>query len=199
LKWRKGVSLAGIYNCDDVTADTWENFDKVPCGDNFQLTYNQLNASAKAVVQFSFVEMETFAFIEDMDNGTYFPREYECMGQAIIINRDAAWTATGSPIVIYEKLAEQLSLIPGVDAEQVTSDSNVNGIRFTVDGSIAPVFTFKKPTKQEGADILKAYILDESLSFTSPTVYPARILDRDGTPLQPAQIGMLLPISRFKV
>jgi hypothetical protein len=51
------VEKALPCNCEDVTADTWENPSAVPCGDNFVVTHDVLNGGEKATkVQISFVK-----------------------------------------------------------------------------------------------------------------------------------------------
>lgn len=197
------VEKALPCNCDDVTADTWENPDAVPCGDNFHISEDTMNnASAKPVVQFSFTNMDGgfYTNIQSMDEDRAFPRIYECMGQQIAIQRDANWAGTESTVVVFEKLADQLSLIPGVKAVQKTArGGNHGGITFTIDSSIAPQFTFTKPGGGSAHDTVNLTITNESVSFTSPESYLERILDKSDTALGNAEANTLLPISRFKV
>jgi hypothetical protein len=197
------VEKALPCNCEDVTADTWENPSAVPCGDNFVVTHDMLNGGDKAtVVQFSFVQMDggAYATIEKYDLDKLFPLDYECMGQPIKINRDATWQGADSSKVIFEKLATQLSLIPGVKAsQQTTVDGNPCGIQFTVDVDTIPLFTFKKPFKNDDFDLLKILLTKDNVRILNPLGYIHRILDKIDEPLNNTELNVLLPIGRFKV
>jgi hypothetical protein len=198
------VEKALPCNCDDVTMDTWENPAAVPCGDNFVVTQHMLNSGEQnnKVVQFSFTKMDLHGFttISLLDQYNLFPRVYECMGQQIEINRDASWKPEESTKVIFEKLAAQLSLIPGVKAVQKTAENNnPAGIQFTVDGNINPLFTFVKPGGSENYDILKVSINADSVRFAAPQLYLDKVSDRFDTSLRETDTDTLLPIGRFKV
>jgi hypothetical protein len=197
------VQKALPCNCDDVTIDTWENPSAVPCGDNFVVTHDVLNGGDTATkVQFSFVEMDNSRYtkIEQYDAQKLFPREYECMGQIIKIERDAAWLPNDSSKLIFEKLAAQLSLIPGVKAKQFTAvNDNPCSIQFTVSVETAPVFTFKKPGTSDYYDVLKVLLTKDNVRFVTPTEYLKKILDKAGEALNQTESDVVLAISRFKV
>jgi hypothetical protein len=198
------VEKALPCNCDDVTIDTWENPAAVPCGDNFVVTQDVLNngdGNGKQV-QFSFTEMDLgdFTKIKTYDDYKLFPRVYECMGQQIKIDRDASWQPDDSTKVIFEILAAQLSLIPGIKAVQKTAaNNNPAGIMFTVDGSVIPLFTFVKPGGSENFDILKIAISTDSVRLAAPQEYVYKVADRYDTSLLQTDVDKLLPIGRFKV
>jgi hypothetical protein len=199
------VEKALPCNCDDVTTDTWENPSAVPCGDNFVVTHDVLNGGDTATkVQFSFVAMDNgnYATILGYDKEKMFPRTYECMGQIIKIERDAAWQQADSSIIVFEKLAAQLSLIPGVKAVQKSlANGSVSGISFTIDANILPTFTFIKPGGNENYDTLKIIVTAENVRIAKPTdsSNDEKVLDKDGIGITAAELNTLLPISRFKV
>jgi hypothetical protein len=200
------VEKALPCNCDDVTADTWENPSAVPCGDNFVVSHDVLNGGngSKNLVQFSFTLMdgEWYSTIQRYDEQKMFPRIYECMGQQIKIERDASWSPDASVKIIFDKLAEQLSLIPGVKAIQRShSNGNPSGITFTIDAAVLPTFTFIKPNGSENYDTLKSIVTADNVRIVNPTDYSSydKILDKDGVAITAAELNTLLPISRFKV
>jgi hypothetical protein len=198
------VEKALPCNCDDVTIDTWENPSAVPCGDNFVVTHDILNSgnSDKNLVQFSFVELDRiqYANIGRYDEQKLFPCEFVCMGQIIKVERDAAWQGTDSSKVIFEKLAEQLSLIAGVNAKQITSvDGNTSSMKFTIDTNTISTFTFKKPGGNDNYDLLKILLTQGSVRVVNPAYYLPKILDKDGASLEPSDANIILPISRFKI
>ncbi len=197
------VEKALPCNCDDVTVDTWENPAAVPCGDNFLVTQDILNNGAgnSSLVQFSFIEMDRapYTTIQAFDNQRLFPRVYECMGQQISIQRDASWQPTDSAIVIFEKLAAQLSLLPGIKAQQKTSKTgNPTGIQFTVDGNAVPLFTFVKPGDVESLDTLKVGITKDAVRVITDVQYCERVLDASGKQVLDTEIDALLPVARFR-
>lgn len=197
------VEKALPCNCADVTPQTWESPETVPCGDSFEMNNYQLNTGdAGKHVQFSFTAMDKGIYQEigTYDNNNAFPRSYLCMGQTITIERDATWEPNTSSIVIFQKLAQQLSLIEGITAVQFTDAfTNPNGIRFTIDRNIIQSFSFTKPGDDEVYDVLLANITPDTVSFLSPTSYVSRVLDKSGVPLASSEVNMLLPISRFSV
>jgi hypothetical protein len=141
-----------------------------------------------------------YSTIEAYDNNKLFPLDYECMGQPIKINRDASWQSGDSSKVIFEKLATQLSLIPGVKAsQQTTVDGNSNGIKFTIDVDNVPLFTFKKPYMNDDYDVLKVMLNKDTVKVLNPLGYIHRILDKTNEPLNGTELNVILPISRFKV
>lgn len=197
------VEKALPCNCDDVTIDTWENPTAVPCGDNFVVTGDILNSgsSDKNVVQFSLVAMETTDYntIHLYDVEKKFPLEFECMGQPITIERDALWTGSDSSALIYEKLAEELSLLEGIRATQATAaNGSPTGIKFLVEGTAVPVFKFSRKDETDNFVTIRTLIKPESLLFVSHTTYVYNVLDKAGNELQAADMNTLLPIARFK-
>lgn len=154
------------------------------------------------LIEFSFIDMDGgsgFGTIGDLP----FPRIYKCQGQTITINRDAKWHNTTNRIVIFEKLAQQLSLINGIDAKVSISESGeTDGITFTVDKNIIKDFSFIKPGgDQEGLDGLHIHIEEKSIQikFSGYDNYLNRILDKNKKEIQGNEANTLLPISRFLV
>lgn len=200
-----GLKVDKALPYDEDLSD-FEDPASVPHSPNFHITGAQMNGSTSKTVTFSYEDMDSYGNdnIGYYDSHSGFPRTFRCMGQEIIIQRDAAWQATDSPIVIYKKLAEELSLIPGIDAQQYTSaGGNVASIRFTVDTNSIPTFVFEKETPYAPAmpelDLVKILFNADSVRFVNPTLYANRLLDANGTELTSADLNTLLPISRFSI
>ena len=146
-----------------------------------------------------------FMKIGDHDAITNFPRIYKCMGETITINRDANWSSATGSGVVFEKLAEQLSNIPGIDAKiAISSVGAVDGIHFTVDTDIIKDFKFTKPgPNPESVDSIRLKIIDsENILVVSGFVggqYSERILDKSGNFVTSNGYDTKLPISRFQV
>ncbi len=159
------------------------------------------------MVEFTFVDNtgSNFANIGEYDAEGAFPLVFKCMDQKIEIQREAQWHASNSVGVIYQKLAEQVSLISGIQANQVFSKKgDPLGIRFKVEIAKIPTFTFEKFV-EKGAfsepnhDLLKLIINDTAVKVISPTVYLDRIFDKANTGLKEAELNINLPIDRFLV
>lgn len=200
-----GLKVDKALPYDEDLSD-FEDPASVPHSPNFHITGAQMNGSTSKTVTFSYEDMDSYGDenIGYYDSNSGFPRTFRCMGQEIIIQRDAAWQPTDSPIVIYKKLAEQLSLISGIEAQQYTSvGGNVASIRFTVDTNAIPTFTFEKETPygpvMPELDLVKILFTADSVRFVNPTTYTNRLLDANGTELTSAEINTLLPISRFSI
>lgn len=200
-----GLKVDKALPYDEDLSD-FEDPTSVPHSPNFHITGAQMNGSTSKTVTFSYEDMDSYGDenIGYYDSNSGFPRTFRCMGQEIIIQRDAAWQPTDSPIVIYKKLAEQLSLISGIEAQQYTSvGGNVASIRFTVDTNAIPTFTFEKETPygpvMPELDLVKILFTADSVRFVNPTTYTDRLLDANGTELTSAEINTLLPISRFSI
>lgn len=200
-----GLKVDKALPYDEDLSD-FEDPASVPHSPNFHITGAQMNGASSKTVTFSYEDMDSFGnnTIGHYDSYSSFPRTFRCMGEEIVIERDAAWQSTDSAKVIYTKLAEQLSLIPGIDAQQYTSaDNNEASIRFIVDTSVVPTFVFEKETPvtvtMPELDQVKVLFNSDSVKFTNPTAYYDRILDANGTKLASAEVNTLLPISRFSI
>lgn len=190
----------------DENLSDFEDPASVPHSPNFHITGAQMNGASSKTVTFSYEDMDSFGTknIGHYDSYSGFPRTFRCLGEEITIERDAAWQSTDSAKVIYTKLAEQLSLIPGIDAQQYTSaDDNEASIRFVIDTSVVPTFIFEKETPatvtMPELDQVKVLFNSDSVKFINPTAYYDRILDANGTKLASAEVNTLLPISRFSI
>ncbi|WP_435524630.1 hypothetical protein [Chryseobacterium indoltheticum] len=136
------------------------------CVSNFELNNNQIGQSSDKWIEISFDEMNnTVANIGEADVEGYFPMKFLCLGNEIIIDRDAAWNSTDSLAKIYKTLSEELSQIEGLEAYPLES-----GITFKINASKIKNFFFTKPGEDDGHDLLKFSIdLDNStLKMHSP-------------------------------
>ena len=153
------------------------------------------------LIEFSFVDMDggNRITISDLD----FPRVYKCQDQTITIDRDASWINTTGNAVIFEKLAEKLSLIKGINAKiSISNYGSTDGITFTVDTNIIKDFSFIKPGNDpKGIDGLYVTIQDESVIIKneSKVIYGDRIKDKNIGTIRYSELNTLLPISRFLV
>lgn len=157
------------------------------------------------LLEFSFYEntgnvMQT---IGELDSAGLFPRIYQCMGQTFTINRNASWFPGTHVSVIYEKLAEQLSLISGVQAyPALTTDGRIFGIKFKIDANQIKDFSFMKPGSDlEGLDSLIISVQNDSLVIKRlyDQLYSDTILDKNKVAITQSEVNVLLPISRFLV
>lgn len=155
------------------------------------------------LIEFSFIDMDGgggFRAIGDLP----FPRIYKCQGQTITINRDAKWYNSTSTSVIYKKLAQQLSLINGIDAKVSISELGAtDGFTFTVDKNIVKDFSFTKPgVNPESVDTLKLSFNENGIIVISETPYGSyyeRFIDKNGVGITESELNTLLPLSRFLV
>ncbi|GGB80311.1 hypothetical protein GCM10007424_20530 [Flavobacterium suaedae] len=210
------VEKALPCNCDD--RDEFENPELIPCNSNFEIKDSQVGVEKERLIQFTFKAMDNLyerlegesPEIRHFDSMGYFPRVYECMGEEITINRDASWNTWDNISVIFSQLAEQLSLIHGVEAEQV-SYFEENGtlypdaIQFTVDANKVPEFIFKKKGNNGSFDpdfdLLKVVSNDsEHVRVIHNNGYVSkRIFDKNDSPILVSEQNTLLPIDRFKI
>lgn len=200
-----GLKVDKALPYDEDLSD-YEDPTSVPHSPNFHITGAQLNNGATKTLTFSYEDMDSYGVesIGYYDSHSGFPRTFRCMGEEIVIQRDAAWQPTDSPEVIYKKLANELSLITGIEAQQYTSpNGNASSIRFIVDTSVASTFIFEKETPttpvKPAFDLIKINFNADSVKFTNPTFYVDKLLDANGTKLTSAEINTLLPISRFSI
>lgn len=206
-----GLKVEKALPCDCGDASEFEPGTVIPCNSDFEITNSQLNQDKKATIRFTFQEMDHISDLDKhrigfYDSERFFPRRYECMGHAITINRDAAWQPEDSTAVIFEKLAQELSLISGISARQVNSNQmgTPDGIVFTVDASEISDFTFKKMNAEgdwnPDYDMLRVITSNASVRVVYNTVeyVSRRILDKSGIPILETEENTLLPLSRFK-
>ncbi len=205
------VEKALPCNCDDV-AD-FEPGTKVPCGDSFEVNTAQLGYQGSYKIRFLFADLDTGESEQEYTMGyyasrDYFPRKYECMGHEITIHREADWTDEKSVRLIFEKLAQQLSLIEGVQAGQFDNPVTgfPDGIRFTIDVSVVPNFEFikKKPTGVWSSDFdrLKVVHTGEGVQIQygrDGYGITTRLFDKNSVALEMEDANVILPLSRFKV
>jgi hypothetical protein len=193
------VEQALPYNED---LSDFEDPTQVPQSPNFHINETPMNGNPKTI-EFTFQDLDSGVLktIGEYDLASYFPREYECMGQKITINRDAKWQANTGSTVIFEELADQLSLLTGINARISASNiGTTDGITFTVDVSKIKDFNFKKPGDDPMIDTLRVIIEDNSMVKIGQSGYNVgRIQDKSGVALDLSKPINLFPISRFEV
>ncbi|WP_053002243.1 hypothetical protein [Kordia jejudonensis] len=205
------VEKALPCECDDI--EDFIESDQTECSSNIlndTTIFNDLQVgdttAAERKIQLSFLrnfgtEMQT---VFDLDNEELFPISFTCMDQEIVIQRDAAWNPEDSAGVVYQELANKISLISGVEAHHVFDTvGNPTGLQFKIDYGRISTFTFEKPNIEGGAndpahDVLKVNISSEGVIVSSPTKYMQRVQDRYATSLTDGEIDVLLPLARFQ-
>ncbi|MFN4362473.1 hypothetical protein [Chryseobacterium hispalense] len=173
------------------------------CESNFELNNNQIGQSSDKWMQLSFTHLDNnkyFKTIGDFDKAGVFPRQYECMGHVIVIDRDAKWLSTDPLTKMYQALADEISQIEGVEAYPTEDE----GITFKLLASKITHFTFTKPGGEDEFDHLKFSVnLDESyVKFTSPMYGSSssdKILDKDGNIIPKDEYLNKVPVSRFLI
>jgi hypothetical protein len=200
-----GLTVTKALPFNDDLGD-FENPNEVPKPTGFQITDSQLNGSAVSKhISFTYQGMDTneYTSIGHFDREQIFPRKFSCMDQEFTIHRNAAWRETDSSGLIFEELAEQINLIPGITAKQFTAaNGNTAGLKFIIDTNIVSRFSFTKYSTsgvEPRFDMINMYITDEAVRFTSPQSYLNRILDANGKQLVDRESDLLLPISRFLI
>lgn len=205
------VEKALPCECDDVN-DFIES-DQTECSSNIlndTTVFDDLQigdgATVKKEIQITFNNNGGGAgrTIAEFDDAESFPLIYKCMDQEIVIQRDASWNPTDSSGIIYQKLATKISLISGVEAQQVfDNEGSPLGLQCIIDYDRISTFTFEKPNIEGGAndpahDVLKVNISSEGVIVSSPTKYTHRVHDKYATSLTDGEIDVLLPLARFQ-
>ena len=76
------------------------------CASNFMLNENQIGQSGDQWIEISFNEMDrNIQTIGELDTLNLFPRTYYCLGNKIVIDRDANWLKTESLGKVYEAVS----------------------------------------------------------------------------------------------
>ncbi len=205
------VEKALPCECDDIN-DFIES-DQTECSSNIlndTSVFNDLqvgdNTTVKKEIQITFYNNGGGAprTIVDFDDTESFPLIYKCMDQEVVIQRDASWNPTDSAGIVYQKLATKISLISGVEAQQVFDNGGSPlGLQCIIDYDRISTFTFEKPNIEGGPndpahDVLKVNISSEGVIVSSPTKYTHRVHDKYATSLTDGEIDVLLPLARFQ-
>jgi hypothetical protein len=148
-----------------------------------------------------YIDTNTYKTVGAMSK--LFPRKFECQGEEIVIAKEVAWKAKDSAAIVYQKLAEKITLLTGVEAKQVTAaNANPCGIKFTIDTSVVKEFRFVKFPVSGANDINNVVYVDLTSEFfriDSPIKALDRFVDAKSVALKDAEANILLPINRFKV
>ncbi|MFT3979062.1 MAG: hypothetical protein QM687_01240 [Ferruginibacter sp.] len=193
------VEKALPCNCDDVTPETWESPESVPCGDNFEISTGTLNGNLSPnKIEFVVKGIETEATIGDMDALNLFPRSYRCMGHEFIVERNAAWNTSANTTALMTVLAARLSQINGVSVVPETVEGNSSCLRFTIDGALLPLFSFGKPAAGDSFDTLTVFTTAATVQFEAGAAYVNALLDKAGEPVTAGELNTELVIGRFK-
>jgi hypothetical protein len=171
------------------------------CESNFELNTNQIGQSNDKWMEITFDYLDdgntnigAFDYMQD------FPRVYACLGNTITIDRDAAWLPSDSVEKIHKVLADEVSMIEGVEAYLYGK----TGITLKINISKISLFTFRKPGKDDGYDLLKFSVdlQNSTLKIASPEYDNygfERILDKDGQVIPKAEYLDKVPLSKFLV
>ncbi|RTZ50376.1 hypothetical protein EJ377_11330 [Chryseobacterium arthrosphaerae] len=138
--------------------------------------------------------------IGDLNHQIDYPRVYKCMDKTIQIDRDASWKDDDSILKYYNTLADEVSKIDGIQA----FPSGVNGLIFRIDVNKVKNFKFEKPMYETSFDILefvtdaKSYLRVYTPDLSIYSNY-GKVLDKEGTKLNPQDFGVQIPLSRFLI
>ncbi|AZA55190.1 hypothetical protein [Chryseobacterium sp. G0201] len=168
------------------------------CGSNFELNDSQIGQTSDNWIEISFDHMDWYKTVGEMDTEHVFPRTYKCLENTIPVDRDASWLGNQSSTVFYKTLADEISLIEGVEALPTGN----NGVTFKVNISKIKTFTFTKPGDDDGHDTLKFSVdLDAStLKIITPEFDKygrKRILDKNGQIIPQTEYLDKIPLSKF--
>ncbi|WP_343681062.1 hypothetical protein [Chryseobacterium arthrosphaerae] len=162
------------------------------------------STSGEKWIQLSFNGMDkTTNFdmtIGDLNHQIDYPRVYKCMDKTIQIDRDASWKDDDSILKYYNILADEVSKIDGIQA----FPSGVNGLIFRIDVNKVKNFKFEKPMYETSFDILefvtdaKSYLRVYTPDLSIYSNY-GKVLDKEGTKLNPQDFGVQIPLSRFLI
>jgi len=206
-----GLKVDKALPCECGNEADFEPGTFVPCGGNFEVNGAQIGQDGSYKISFSFSDFEhlgsagnyTMYYYNKME---MFPRRYECMGQSITINRDASWSDELSTRIIYEQLAQQLSLINGVQAVQFNDPETgfPDNLRFTIDPLVISDFSFIKVAPSGNwfpeFDQLKVACTNGGVRVTYGESYiNKRVRDKDGALLNANEADVVLPLTRFRV
>ncbi|OVE54755.1 hypothetical protein [Chryseobacterium mucoviscidosis] len=172
------------------------------CATNFEMNQNQIGQSEDKWMEISFNKMDLVDYktIEDLYNKTEFPRKYTCLGNEIIIDKDANWKLTDSSVKFYQALANEISAIEGVEAYP----TGENGITFKINIGKVKKFNFIKPHDSKELDQLDfttdgiSYLKISSPEYTIKSI-PNRILDAKGVEITEQELSENIPLTRFLV
>lgn len=171
------------------------------CATNFEMNQNQIGQDSDKWMEITFDQLdEGSTIIGQLDDINAFPRVYECLSNVITIDRDASWLPTDSISKIYGVLANEISMIEGVEAYPYGK----TGITLKVNISKIPLFTFRKPGEDDGHELLKfsVNIKESYLKISSPEFNKygrERILDKSGQLIPSAEYLDKVPLSKFLV
>lgn len=169
------------------------------CGSNFELSNSQIGQSSDKWIEIGFNHMDYYQTIGEMEEYAPFPRKYECLGNSITVERDASWSKLDSTIKFYQSLADELSLIEGLEA----SPTSEYGITFKINVSKIRNFKFVKPGGSKEFDTFQ--FLTDGLSYlkmiTPEYLNSAsyRIADKDGQQIPNQEYVDKIPLSKFLV
>lgn len=171
------------------------------CESNFELNNNQIGQSSDKWMEITFDYLDdgntnigAFDYMQD------FPRVYACLGNTITIDRDAAWLPSDSVEKIHKVLADEVSMIEGVEAYLYGK----TGITLKINISKISLFTFRKPGKDDAYDLLKFSVdsQNSTLKIASPEYDNygfERILDKNGQVIPKDEYLDKVPLSKFLV
>jgi hypothetical protein len=171
------------------------------CGSNFELNNSQIGQASDKWMEITFDYLDdgntnigAFDYMQD------FPRVYACLGNTITIDRDAAWLPSDSVEKIHKILADEVSMIEGVEANLYGK----TGITLKINASKISLFTFRKPGKDDAYDLLKFSVdlQNSTLKIASPEYDNygfERILDKNGQVIPKAEYLDKVPLNKFLV
>ncbi|MUV05052.1 hypothetical protein GN157_15145 [Flavobacterium rakeshii] len=202
-----GLKVDKALPCDCSGIDDFENPEAIPCDSNFEITNTVMEQNALSgdtdttqpgqKITFTIKGIDNFQGVEDYVISNYqLPMLFNC-GDTTVTVENQGWDEQESSEPLYQHLAQQLSLVPGVTVTQFTENSRPDNLRFTIDSAKHQLFVFDNivPMDETKANI-KLAITTENLTVTEVRD-PYKVYDAQNVQLTIDDIYVPLNINRF--
>lgn len=169
------------------------------CDSGFVLNSNQIGQPGSKWIEITYDKMDdpSLGKMGEFYNQFSFPRTYECLGNTIEIEKSFSDSDPG--LKFYQKLAEEISQIEGVEAYA----TGENGITFKVNVSLIRNFDFRNTSVVPEEAFRFAFSTDAEtyVKIQAPTwsVGQEKVRDKNGTSLSQEIYEKQAPFSAFSV
>lgn len=169
------------------------------CDSGFVLNSNQIGQPVSKWIEITYDKMDdpSLGKMGEFYSQFSFPRTYECLGNTIEIEKSFSDSDPG--LKFYQKLAEEISQIEGVEAYA----TGENGITFKVNVSLIRNFDFRNTSIVPEEAFRFAFSTDAEtyVKIQAPTwsVGQEKVRDKNGTSLSQETYEKQAPFSAFSV
>ena len=169
------------------------------CDSGFVLNSNQIGQPGSKWIEITYDKMDdpSLGKMGEFYHQFSFPRTYECLGNTIEIEKSFSDSDPG--LKFYQKLAEEISQIEGVEAYA----TGENGITFKVNVSLIRNFDFRNTSVVQEEAFRFAFSTDAEtyVKIQAPTwsVGQEKVRDKNGTSLSEETYEKQAPFSAFSV